>query len=215
MEKIANLYYCELINKTKCSEVKISDIGTVVGGSTPSKNHEEYYSEHGIAWITPKDLAISDNKFIGHGNNDISDLGLKNSSCKIMPKGTVLFSSRAPIGYIAIASNEVTTNQGFKSVIPNRNIGTSFVYYCLKNNVSNIEKYASGSTFKEVSTSVMKEIKVKLLERDELKAFNSITDRILYKQSCLEKENYRLIQLRDILLPKLINGEINLDKIEV
>ena len=89
----------------------ISDLGTVVGGSTPSKTKPEYYTNNGIAWITPKDLSINKSKFISHGENDITELGLKNSSATVMPKGTVLFSSRAPIGYIAIASNEVTTNQ--------------------------------------------------------------------------------------------------------
>ena len=64
-----------------------------------------------------------------HGENDITELGLKNSSAVIMPEGTVLFSSRAPIGYIAIATDEVTTNQGFKSVVPKQEIGTPFVYF--------------------------------------------------------------------------------------
>ena len=87
----------------------LSDLGTVVGGGTPSKKHPEYYSEHGIPWITPKDLSVDKSKFISHGENDISDLGFSNSSAMKMPEGTVLFSSRAPIGYIAIASNVVTT----------------------------------------------------------------------------------------------------------
>ena len=105
----------------------ISDLGTVVGGSTPSKAKPEYYTETGIAWITPKDLSINKSKFVSHGENDITELGLKNSSAVIMPEGTVLFSSRAPIGYIAIATDEVTTNQGFKSVVPKQEIGTPFV----------------------------------------------------------------------------------------
>jgi len=213
LEKLADSYYNELINQNECTEVSISDIGTVVGGSTPSKSHKEYYSDNGIAWITPKDLATFDFKFISHGNNDISNLGLRNSSCKIMPEGTVLFSSRAPIGYIAIASNEVTTNQGFKSVIPNDDIGTAFVYYCLKNNISNIENYASGSTFKEVSASVMKEIKVKLPSKENLLKFSALVDCILVKQKKLEDENASFKKLRDILLPRLMNGEIDLSRI--
>ena len=124
----------------------ISDLGTVVGGSTPSKTKPEYYTNNGIAWITPKDLSINKSKFISHGENDITELGLKNSSATVMPKGTVLFSSRAPIGYIAIASNEVTTNQGFKSVIPYLEIGTAFVYFFLKHSLPVIESAASGST---------------------------------------------------------------------
>lgn len=131
----------------------ISDFGAVVGGSTPSKAKPEYYTKSGIAWITPKDLSINKSKFISHGENDITDLGLKNSSATIMPKGTVLFSSRAPIGYIAIAAGEVTTNQGFKSIVPKLEIGTAFVYFFLKRNLSIIEGMASGSTFKEVSAA--------------------------------------------------------------
>src|SRR5699024_2005049 len=133
----------------------ISDLGTVVGGSTPSKSKPEYYTENGIAWITPKDLSVNKAKFISHGENDITELGLKNSSASIMPEGTVLFSSRAPIRYIAIAAGKVTTNQGFKAVIPKPEIGTAFVYYFLKHNLSIIEGMASGSTFKEVSGSTM------------------------------------------------------------
>ena len=128
----------------------ISDLGAVVGGSTPSKAKPEYYTETGIAWITPKDLSINKSKFIAHGENDITELGLKNSSATIMPEGTVLFSSRAPIGYIAIAAGEVTTNQGFKSIVPKPEIGTAFVYYFLKHNLPIIEGMASGSAGRKI-----------------------------------------------------------------
>ena len=104
----------------------IINLGTVIGGSTPSKAKPEYYTKNGIAWITPKDLSINKSKFITHGENDITELGLKNSSATVMPEGTVLFSSRAPIGYIAIAAGNITTNQGFKSVVPNDEIGTAY-----------------------------------------------------------------------------------------
>ena len=153
----------------------ISDLGTVVGGSTPSKTKPEYYTNNGIAWITPKDLSINKSKFISHGENDITELGLKNSSATVMPKGTVLFSSRAPIGYIAIASNEVTTNQGFKSVIPYSEIGTAFVYFFLKLSLPVIESAASGSTFKEISGSAMKNIPAIIPDRNTLDQFNSLS----------------------------------------
>jgi type I restriction enzyme S subunit len=113
----------------------ISDLGEVVGGSTPSKAKPEYYTKHGIAWITPKDLSINKNKFIDHGTDDITELGFRNSSARLMPRGTILFSSRAPVGYIAIASGEVCTNQGFKSIIPKEDVGTAFVYFFLKDNI--------------------------------------------------------------------------------
>lgn len=106
----------------------VADLGNVVGGSTPPKKREEYYTKHGIAWITPKDLSNDHSKFITHGEIDITELGLANSSAVRMPSGTVLFSSRAPIGYIAIADGEVTTNQGFKSVVPFDEIGTALQF---------------------------------------------------------------------------------------
>ena len=160
----------------------VSALGDVVGGSTPSKTHPEYYTANGVAWITPKDLSLNKDKFITKGQTDITELGLKNSSTKIIPKGTVLFSSRAPIGYIAIANNDLTTNQGFKSIVPNMKIGTAYVYYYLTNNVELIENRASGSTFKEVSGSVMKQIPALIPDDDSLQEFQSICNVYFDKQ---------------------------------
>lgn len=193
----------------------ISDLGTVVGGSTPSKTKPEYYTNNGIAWITPKDLSINKSKFISHGENDITELGLKNSSTTVMPKGTVLFSSRAPIGYIAIASNEVTTNQGFKSVIPYLEIGTAFVYFFLKHSLPVIESAASGSTFKEISGSAMKNIPAIIPDRSTLDQFNSFCAPIFAQQKILEDQNYSLAMLRDSLLPKLMSGAIDIASIQL
>lgn len=193
----------------------ISDLGTVVGGSTPSKTKPEYYTNNGIAWITPKDLSINKSKFISHGENDITELGLKNSSATVMPKGTVLFSSRAPIGYIAIASNEVTTNQGFKSVIPYLEIGTAFVYFFLKHSLPVIESAASGSTFKEISGSAMKNIPAIIPDRNTLDQFNSFCAPIFAQQKILEEQNHSLAMLRDSLLPKLMSGAIDIASIQL
>ena len=191
----------------------ISDFGDVVGGSTPSKAKPEYYTKSGIAWITPKDLSINKSKFISHGENDITDLGLKNSSATIMPKGTVLFSSRAPIGYIAIAAGEVTTNQGFKSIVPKLEIGTAFVYFFLKRNLSIIEGMASGSTFKEVSGSTMKNIPAVIPDNETLAKFNDFCAPIFAQQQVLEEQNQSLVILRDNLLPKLMSGEVDVSDI--
>ena len=191
----------------------IADLGTVVGGGTPSKAKPEYYSEDGIAWITPKDLSVDKSKFIAHGENDISELGYRNSSATMMPAGTVLFSSRAPIGYIAIASNEVTTNQGFKSVVPHHGIGTPFVYYFLIHNLPLIESKASGSTFKEVSGSVMKSVEAVIPDSATLAKFNDFCRPIFEMQAKLEQESKTLVVLRDSLLPRLMRGEIDITDI--
>lgn len=193
----------------------ISDLGTVVGGSTPSKAKPEYYTDRGIAWITPKDLSVNKSKFVARGENDITELGLKNSSASIMPEGTVLFSSRAPIGYIAVASGEVTTNQGFKSVVPKSEIGTPFIYYFLKSNLPIIEGMASGSTFKEVSGSTMKIIPAVIPDADTLARFNDFCTPIFAQQRVLEEQNQALASMRDSLLPKLMSGELDVPEIDL
>ena len=196
-------------------EGAISDLGTVVGGSTPSKSKPEYYTDNGIAWITPKDLSVDKSKFISHGADDITELGLKNSSASIMPAGTVLFSSRAPIGYIAIADGEVTTNQGFKSVVPNSNVGTAFVYFFLKNALPTIENMASGSTFKEISGSAMRTVPAIIPDDKSLQEFADFCEPLFQQQRTLETENRYLTALRDSLLPKLMSGELDVSDLEL
>lgn len=196
-------------------EGTLSDIGTIVAGGTPSKAKPEYYTDNGIAWITPKDLAINKSKFISHGGIDITSLGLDKSSATKMPRGTVLFSSRAPIGYIAIAQNDITTNQGFKSVIPNKEIGTAYVYFLLKHLTSTIENMASGSTFKEISGTGMKTVPVIIPDSDTLKIFNEFCEPLFKMQELLEQENCNLSKLRDSLLPKLMSGELDIANLDI
>ena len=196
-------------------EGTISDLGDVVGGSTPSKSKPEYYSDQGIAWITPRDLSANRNKFISKGAEDITELGLGNSSARLMPRGTVLFSSRAPIGYIAVAKNEVSTNQGFKSIVPRENVGTAFVYYFLRENLEIIESMASGSTFKEVSGTTMKRIPAVIPSDDILRCFQEECAPIFEKQELLESENSRLVEIRDTLLPRLMSGELSISSTDV
>ena len=218
LEQQAQAYFQELFVDNADPEWTtgtISDLGTVVGGSTPSKAKPEYYTETGIAWITPKDLSINKSKFVFHGENDITELGLKNSSATIMPEGTVLFSSRAPIGYIAIAAGEVTTNQGFKSVVPKSEVGTPFVYFFLKNTLPVIEGMASGSTFKEVSGSTMKNVPAVIPDAETLAKFSDFCAPIFAQQHILEGQNQSLATLRDNLLPKLMSGEIDVSAVHL
>ena len=218
LEQQAQSYFQELFVDNADPEWTtgtISDLGAVVGGSTPSKAKPEYYTESGIAWITPKDLSINKSKFVSHGENDITELGLRNSSASIMPEGTVLFSSRAPIGYIAIAAGEVTTNQGFKSVVPKPEIGTPFVYFFLKNTLPVIEGMASGSTFKEVSGSTMKNVPAVIPDAETLAKFSDFCAPIFAQQRILEEQNQSLATLRDNLLPKLMSGEIDVSAVQL
>lgn len=153
--------------------MKLSEIGQIVAGGTPKTKIEEYWNGD-VPWITPKDLSSHAGMYISRGERNISQVGLDNSSAKLLPKGTVLFTSRAPIGYVAIARNEVTTNQGFKSIIVNDEHDNIFTYYLLKNNIDIIENHANGSTFKEISGSVMKSLEFGIPSLREQKAIAHI-----------------------------------------
>jgi type I restriction enzyme S subunit len=131
--------------------VRLGELGQIFGGGTPTSDNSEYFSEKEIAWLTPADLYNYNRKFIERGRRDISELGLKKSSAQLMPTGTVLFSSRAPIGYIVIASNPIATNQGFKSCSPYLVQVNQYIYCFLKSSVKKIEENATGTTFKEIS----------------------------------------------------------------
>lgn len=142
--------------------MKLSEVATIVGGGTPSSSKSEYFENGNIPWITPKDLSGYNKRYISKGERNITELGLKNSSAKLLPKNTVLLTSRAPIGYVAIASNEISTNQGFKSLVLNNGHIPEFFYYLLKNNVHILESRATGSTFKEISGKILKDTELSI-----------------------------------------------------
>ena len=140
-------------------EYKVEDFCEVIGGGTPSTKEESYYGGS-YSWITPRDLTNHKNRFISKGERNITELGLRNSSARMLPKNSILLTSRAPIGYLAIAENEVCTNQGFKSLTVNPEIADyNFVYYLIKSNIERIKGLGTGTTFAEISGSVVKNLK--------------------------------------------------------
>ncbi|AZR97312.1 restriction endonuclease [Streptococcus suis] len=193
----------------------LSGLGTIVGGSTPSKSNLDNFVEsgQGISWITPNDLSKNKgNKFISKGEIDISEVGRLSANLKVFPKGTVLLSSRAPIGYLAIASNELTTNQGFKSFIPNKEYDENYIYYVIKQSMKVIEQNASGSTFKEISSTVLGEILVVKPKINLIKKFQEKVVSINNQIYVNEVQNQELTQLRDWLLPMLMNGQVKVEE---
>ena len=198
---------------SKWKTCTIGDIGTVVGGATPSTKKEENYLDGTISWITPKDLAGFSGRYISRGERNITEIGLNSCSTQLMPAHTVLFSSRAPIGYVAIAENEVCTNQGFKSVIPNTDTDYMFLYYLFKYNKNKIENLGSGTTFKEVSGSTMRNVEIKVPETieeqrkvasilsaidDKIENNNAINDNLLQQaQSIFTQEFLSLDSIPD------------------
>lgn len=160
-------------------------------------------------------MSNTSDKFIAHGADDITDEGYASCSAKLLPKGSVLFSSRAPIGYIAITTDEAATNQGFKSVIPKEEIGTAFVYCFLVRNKQRIADMGAGTTFPEVSGKMMKSVELAVPEESLCAEFDSFAGPILKQQEALERESRELAALRDALLPKLMSGEIDVSEVSL
>ena len=137
--------------------LKVRDFAEVIGGGTPSTKNVEYWGND-IPWISPKDLSNYSFKYISKGQKSITKLGLSNSSAKLLPSNSLLFSSRAPIGYLAINTCPVATNQGFKSLIPKKGFDIEYIYYLFKKNIEYIKSQSTGSTFQEVSGSFVKNL---------------------------------------------------------
>ena len=189
--------------------VTIQEVADVVGGSTPyTKDSENYASEGGIPWITPKDLSGSSDFYIGRGEVSITEKGRKEASLSFLPPGSILFSSRAPIGYIAIASDYVTTNQGFKSLVPVVPECSPYLFFLMKSLVSYFIQAAGITTFKEVSGSQVKATKIVKPAHRVLRAFYEITAPILARRKSNEIETRKLTKQRDFLLPLLMNGQV-------
>ncbi|PCJ81099.1 MAG: restriction endonuclease subunit S [Bacteroidetes bacterium] len=143
-------------------QIKIQEFADVVGGGTPSTRVKEYWGGN-IPWIGPKDLSKYDFRFIKNGERNITKKGLSDSSAKLLPINTVMMTSRAPIGYLALAENEICTNQGFQNLICKEGIASPFfVYYLLANNLDKIKSIATGATFPEISKTKLKGIALPL-----------------------------------------------------
>ena len=185
---------------------KICELGEVVGGATPSTKVSSYWGGD-ISWISPKDLAGYGKRYISYGERNITQEGLDSCSAIMLPKGTILFSSRAPIGYTAIASQPLCTNQGFKSVVPNRDTDSLFLYYLLKSNAQQIASHGSGTTFKEISGKAMREIELSVpADKGEQKKIASILDSIDTKIELNNRINDYLEELCDAIYQDFVNS---------
>lgn len=186
---------------------KLSDIAEVFNGSTPSTKEDDNYGGN-IVWITPKDLSDQQKKFTWYGERNITEKGYKDCNTTLVPKGTILLSSRAPIGLVSIAACELCTNQGFKNIVPKNPIFQNYNYYVIKTSIPKIEQLGSGTTFKEVSKQSMESFKVIIPPLDIIEKYNHKVCSIFDEQLKLLKENDELTKVRDYLLQLLMNGQI-------
>ena len=182
-------YYEKVGNEIRCIDgqlpfeipdswtfARLKHIGEVVGGGTPKTNIKEYW-DGDIPWLTPADFSGYEDVYISVGMRSITKIGLQSSSAQLLPASAVLYSSRAPIGYIAIAANPVATNQGFKSVVPYDFSMSYYLYYCLKARTDDIMQRATGTTFKEISGSEMAETIVPLPPiKEQKRIFDKVTE---------------------------------------
>ena len=197
------IYHSLFDEQSEWSKGTVSDFGEVIGGATPSKDIDEYFCSDGIVWLTPKDLTSTGKKFIYKGETDITDAAYRSCSTKIMPKGSVLLTSRAPVGCVAIAMTELCTNQGFKSIVPHKEIGTAFVYYFLKENRQLLESHSSGTTFMEISGNVLKEIPVSIPPEELTHKFADLCQPIFTHQEQIETEIGQLIELQRTMVSQI------------
>ena len=174
--------------------VTLSEVAEVIGGGTPSTKDPANYNGD-IPWITPKDLSNHKFRHIGRGERSITDKGLSSSSAKLLPANSVLFTSRAPIGYVALAKNEVATNQGFKNLVMKEGNIPEFFYYLLKHYTPKIKSFASGSTFQEVGGSVLKSIEVNVPPISDQKAIAHILGTLDDKIELNQKMNQVLEEI--------------------
>lgn len=181
----------------------IGEIGIVTSGGTPSTKNSEFWNGD-IPWVTPADLSNYRNVYIEKGLRNISDIGMEYSSAKLLPKGSILFSSRAPIGYVAIAKNELATNQGFKNIIPTPSLFSEYVFYYLKTIKPLAEKMASGTTFLELSASKFAKLPIPLPPLSEQQRIVSKIEEVFseldHSESNLKKAQKQLEIYRHSLL---------------
>jgi type I restriction enzyme S subunit len=190
----------------------MSEVADIVGGGTPRTSRYDFWEGGDVPWITPADLSGYVDREISSGARNITSLGLDNSSARLIPAGSVLFSSRAPVGYVAIASNSLTTNQGFKSFVLSDGIIPEFVYYYLQRAAKEIIKLASGTTFLEISARKCASIPIPIAPTQEQRRIVAKLDaslsRMITGESAARRALDRLRLYRAAVLRAAVTGEL-------
>jgi type I restriction enzyme S subunit len=187
-------------------ETTLGEVSEVIGGGTPSTSVPEYW-EGEIVWLTPTEITSQDGEFVSNSNRKISELGLKNSGAQMLPKGSVILTSRASVGFVAISAIELCTNQGFQSLVPNDSVLAEFLMFWIQQNRSEFESRSAGSTFKEISKSNVKSIKLSLPPLSEQRRVVEIISTIDEVKGKTEIAINEAKRLRSGLLSDLLSGE--------
>ena len=214
LAETAKAFPCEIVEIDGVELPKGWELSTIgeevetVGGATPSTKEESFWNNGKIAWTTPKDLSFATNPVLINTERKITELGLKKISSGLLPIGTVLLSSRAPVGYLALTKIPVAINQGYIAIKCNKTLSNFYMLQWCKENLEEIKSRASGTTFLEISKTTFRGISVIVPEKNILIMFNKQCESIYEMVTNHTKENQKLEKVRDLLLPRLLNGEI-------
>ena len=193
---------------------KISTAGdelVVKGGSTPSTSNPDFWENGTTHWTSPKDLTGNDSKVLLDTSKKITELGLKKISSGLLPTDTVLMSSRAPIGYLALAKTPMAINQGYIAIPSSKNLSPEYIIYWLENIMDDIKAIAGGTTFAEISKGAFKTISLVIPSKNIVGEFTRLAHQHFEKVVSNTEQITALTNLRDTLLPKLISGELSLE----
>ena len=188
-------------------ELELGEILKVVGGTTPSTKNPEYW-DGDIHWTTPRDLSANDSPYLLDTARKITESGLSKISSGLLPRGTLLLSSRAPIGYLAFSEVPIAINQGYIAIVENKRVSNLFIYFWLKENMDYVRSYANGSTFLEISKSAFRRLKIAFPPRQLRTIFENLVNPSFEKIRANLYQINTLEKLRDTLLPKLMSGEV-------
>jgi len=180
-----------------------------VGGGTPSTKRPEYWDEGEYIWVVPTDVTRNNSLILLNSERKITLAGLNSSSARIVPPLTILMTSRASIGYFALMDKEVCTNQGFINIIPKKDIFRFYILFNLVLRVEEIRSLSGGSTYPEISKSRFRNINITMPSETYLYQFNKIVKPQINQILLLAKQTANLVRARDLLLPRLINGEFS------
>lgn len=189
---------------------KLGDYVNIVGGATPSTKNTIFWENGTIYWATPKDLSVNKDVFLKDTLRKITTEGLKEISSGLLAPKTLLLSSRAPIGYLALSNISLAINQGYIAILPSSKYDNAFLYVWLKNNMDKVLAMANGSTFQEISKKSFKMIKILNYPRKLVEQYTNIINPLFEQINILEIEITNLNNLRNTLLPKLISSELGI-----
>jgi type I restriction enzyme S subunit len=186
---------------------KITDVCETVGGGTPSTKVSEYW-DGDITWIVPTDVTNNDCLVLFDSDRKITEKGLRESSAKMIPADSILMTSRASVGYFALVDSEVCTNQGFINIIPRHADFRMYILFNLMSRVTEIRGNAKGSTYPEISKGCFRVMDVIIPQKNIIDDFGKVANDIIHQVRCLKLSTQKLEKARDLLLPRLMNGEI-------